>query len=176
MYRINPIIEGWMLDEELQWLYEQSKRMTSVVEVGSWMGKSTFALALGLRRGLVYAVDQWKWDEDNEDYECLTGIEVYQIFLQNMRRFSNIVPIRATSKDAAAMLPDNIVDMVFIDATHTYEEVKADIALWMPKTRKLICGHDYCAETYPGVIQAVDELLPGAGVVGTIWYKWLEGK
>jgi len=176
MYTINPIIEGWMLDEELQWLYEQSKRMTSVVEVGSWMGKSTFALALGLRRGVVYAVDRWKWDEDTEGFECLTGIEVYQIFLRNMRRFNNVVPIRATSRDASRSFPDKVADMVFIDATHTYEEVRQDIRLWLPKARRLICGHDYCAETYPGVIQAVDEAFPDIGKIGTIWYKFLEDK
>jgi cephalosporin hydroxylase len=51
---------------------------------------------------------------------------------------------------------------VFIDASHAYEDVIADIRLWAPKIRSggLLCGHDYGMEAYYpqwGVTRAVDE-------------------
>ena len=44
---------------------------------------------------------------------------------------------------------------------------------WLPKTKKLICGHDYMKADYPGVQQALDEYF-GPGQVqrgpGSLWY------
>lgn len=53
-------------------------------------------------------------------------------------------------------------DMVFIDAIHTYEAMKEDVSLWMPLVKEggILSGHDY--GSYPGVTQAIDELLPDA--------------
>jgi len=59
--------------------------------------------------------------------------------------------------------------MVFIDADHTYEGVKTDIA-WARKTRvPIISGHDYC-DVHPGVRRAVDEAF-GENIVvhGSVW-------
>lgn len=60
--------------------------------------------------------------------------------------------------EAAALVADGSLDFVFIDAGHSYEAVKTDIADWWPKVRARgwFGGHDY-HETKPGVIQAVDE-------------------
>ena len=60
--------------------------------------------------------------------------------------------------------PDGFFDFVFIDANHSYEAVREDVAAWAPKVRSggIVSGHDY----YPGksykqcgVIQAVDEYV-----------------
>ena len=50
-------------------------------------------------------------------------------------------------------------DVVYIDADHTYESVKSDIAAWYPGLTSggALCGHDYNPKTWPGVVQAVDE-------------------
>jgi hypothetical protein len=70
--------------------------------------------------------------------------------------------------DAAALVPDGWADFVFIDAGHSYEAARQDIALWTPKVRPggWLGGHDYHPK-FPGVIRAVNEavgvteLLPG---------------
>ena len=40
----------------------------------------------------------------------------------------------------------------------TYEDVKKDLELYLPKTNHLIGGHDYQKE-WPGVIKAVEEII-----------------
>jgi hypothetical protein len=70
--------------------------------------------------------------------------------------------MRMTSFVAAQEVPDGSLDFVFIDASHAYEDVIADIRLWAPKIRSggLLCGHDYGMEAYYpqwGVTRAVDE-------------------
>jgi len=47
--------------------------------------------------------------------------------------------------------------MVFIDGDHDYKAVMCDLATWAPRTKKLICGHDFNDPMYPGVKQAVYE-------------------
>lgn len=71
--------------------------------------------------------------------------------------------------EAAALVPDEWADFVFIDAAHSYKAVKDDIARWQPKVKPgaWFGGHDY-HPAHPGVVRAVDEafgerieLLPG---------------
>jgi predicted O-methyltransferase YrrM len=67
-------------------------------------------------------------------------------------------------------------DMVFIDASHDPDDVKADIQAWLPLVVPggLICGHDFAPHSWRGVCDAVKALLPGYRLVGgntTLWYK-----
>ena len=45
---------------------------------------------------------------------------------------------------AAATFADATLDFVFIDADHSYEAAKADIAAWRSKVKPggILCGHD----------------------------------
>lgn len=64
----------------------------------------------------------------------------------------------ASSPDAAEEYADDSLDVVYLDAEHDYESVKADIEAWLPKADRFICGHDY-TPAWPGVMQAVDEVF-----------------
>jgi len=72
--------------------------------------------------------------------------------------------LRKPSVEAAAEIPDESLDFVFIDADHSYEGCKSDIEAWAPKVKRggLIAGHDYENTAFPkfGVRRAVDELFP----------------
>jgi len=66
------------------------------------------------------------------------------------------------SLDASCKYPDGYFDFVFIDASHKYEETKADIRLWYRKVKDegLLAGHDYTCPENPEVAQAVNEVIP----------------
>ena len=165
----------WTTDTELQWLYEQAKGMRSIVEIGSWLGRSTHALCTGCKEGIVYAVDHWQGNVGDpcEAYAKINSVR--HEFAENMRSFHNLIAICSSSKEAAQVHLEAYeqFDMVFIDGTHTYEAVKEDIQLWLPKTKKLICGHDYDGH-HSGLQKAVNEAFPdGVKTEGSIWYKWL---
>ncbi len=169
-------IDGWMRFEELQWLYNTAKTMHTVCELGSWKGRSTHALCSGCKDGKVTAVDHFMGSEgeDAQHWEAKQGDAVYKQFLANTKDLKNLSVRRSSTLEAADQVPKGYqFDMVFIDAAHTYEGVKADIQAWKPMARILLCGHDYCPQ-WPGVVKAVDETLgPPDGVAGTIWYKWM---
>lgn len=64
--------------------------------------------------------------------------------------------IKQDTREAAKEFEDGFFDFAFIDADHRYEGVKADIEAWLPKA-KVIIGHDYNEEEFPGVVQAAQE-------------------
>ena len=55
-------IEGWLTAEEALGLYSIAKKLSIkkqpvVVEIGSWKGKSTFCIAIGLQNGEINCID-----------------------------------------------------------------------------------------------------------------------
>lgn len=154
-------IWGWMSPDELAWLQQQASGMNSVVEVGSLHGRSAFALLTGCP-GSVYCIDPW---DDAAD-------QSYGSFMGSCGHFANLVAIRGFSPAVAADIPD--IDMVFIDGMHDEASVVADIEGWLPKTRKLICGHDYVpGGGFPDVAVVVDRVFGQRVKVAdntAIWY------
>jgi len=59
--------------------------------------------------------------------------------------------------------------LVFLDADHGYEATRADIAWALRAGTRCICGHDYDADKFPGVVQAVEESGGCAERVETLW-------
>lgn len=177
-------IEGWMEPEELAWLIEAAKTRAVIVEIGSWKGRSTKALALS-SPGTVYAIDHWEGSEDerfsSQNEAVRFGADLMLgIFRKNMGNLidlGKVVPIQADSADAmeklAAALGGKTADMVFVDGDHQYEPVKRDIENYRKFLRPggLLCGHDYW-EDHPGVIKAVNETVPGfKRGARAIWYE-----
>jgi predicted O-methyltransferase YrrM len=155
-------ITGFMSLTELEWLYTMALKMDSIVEIGSYEGRSTFSLLSGCK-GLVYSVDFY--DKKFATNETLINM------IRNVGHFENFRFLKMPSEEAVKCFADASIDMVFIDADHIYDSVKSDIERWMPKTKKLICGHDYNDPGWPGVKIAVDEKFNNAGIIDTIWFK-----
>lgn len=80
--------------------------------------------------------------------------------------FFNAIPFvtfyNKYSITASRKIEDNSLDMVYIDADHSYEQVMLDIRVWKPKVKKggILCGHDYAEPLHPGVVRAVKESFP----------------
>lgn len=164
--------DGWMTQMELAFLKKAAESSENVVEVGSWKGRSTKALLEGCK-GTVTAVDHFQGSDDYRDstLSIARAEPIYDIFMKNVGRYPNLVTLKMGSDEAAEQIPEQSVDMVFIDSDHRYEQVKAEIDRWLPKVRPggILCGHDY-ADGWPGVRRAVEESFGIAHVVETIWF------
>lgn len=80
--------------------------------------------------------------------------------------------LRLDSRQAWKLFEPLSVDVVFIDAGHTYDEVATDISLWRTRVKKggIVAGHDY-GQDHEGVKKALDEAYPdGVTVEGTVWW------
>lgn len=122
------------------------------VEIGTYKGCSfSFLVVEAINSGKkfdIVAVDACPWDDVRPAFEAhMRPLE------GNFRTLFG-----GDSFDRAKDFEDESIDFCFIDANHTYEFVKRDIAAYLPKMKKggIMAGHDYNL-SHPGVIQAVNE-------------------
>jgi len=147
-----------------------------VIEVGSWVGESALALHAGFLSagGTVYCVDSFegaKTDWTGALAGSLEPAAVTNYFAQNVGELLNngIQAIRGYSTDVADSMESQDADLVFLDASHDYRSVKADIEAWIRHVSPtgILCGHDYC-DQFPGVQRAVKELFDDLGLTPNI--------
>jgi hypothetical protein len=158
--------------EELNWLHNTAKKMGSIIELGSWKGRSTHALASGCP-GIVTAIDHFKGsvgETEGPHKEAEYG-GIKETFFKNiMSKFLNVEWLEEKHKISKILYPNKQVDMIFIDGGHTYEEVKSDIEFFKPYAKKILCGHDF---KWPSVNKAVEDTigLHNVETCGSIWIK-----
>lgn len=158
----SSMIQGWMTYEEQMCLYRESKKHNTIVEIGSWKGRSSIALLTGCK-GKVWCVDTWRGSSDIQDLTNTMAKQedVFEIFKENTKEFTNLNIIRKSSIEASKDFEKESIDFCFIDAGHSYEECKADAEAWYPIVKKggTIAFHDYQPDIWMGVVKCVDELF-----------------
>lgn len=136
-------VEGWLSFRE----GEQLRKLAAgkdVLELGSWKGRSTVALA-GVARSVV-AVDSFAGDEHTGPAD--THLE----FLQNLVAAGvrdRVEVWMGRIEDFADHLPSASFDLVFIDGTHTAEAVERDtkLALRCVRPGGFVAWHDWNYES-----------------------------
>lgn len=179
--------DGFMSPSELRWLAERAKTAYTVIECGSWHGRSTRAIADNLPpMGVVYAVDTWQGSKVEQDTNHASAREMdgdaaYFEFCKNLWdhiESGKVVPLRVHGCHAAQLLREKGVtaDFIFIDGGHAKGETLTDISLFSRLLKKggVMAGHDYRSGLWPDVTEEV------VGVFGqyignpentTIWYS-----
>ena len=130
-------IRGWLSAQEAALLYREALAVDEgcIVEVGSFRGRSTTALGLGVRAGHgvpVYAIDP------HEPFSGPLGgdfgPEDRGAFFRNMLRTKLYRHVRLVNLPSTVVAPgwDQPVGMLWLDGDHNYEAVRADFLAWQP--------------------------------------------
>jgi hypothetical protein len=121
----------------------------TAVEIGVWHGD--FAKHnLNHYKGVYYCVDPYKHIESNGNDKNFKNETInnnnFNICKNNLKIFGDRVKlIRKESLVACDMFENEFFDWIYIDASHTYENVMNDLNHWYPKLKKggLFSGDDY---------------------------------
>ncbi len=176
---------GWFDDGKARTLARliRTHGVETVVEIGSFLGKSTRFIAETLPEGgTVIAVDHWRGNLEHQDPERVDVYPklatLYERFLSNVVHAGlceRIVPLRMGSLDAAQQVEQR-PDLVFVDASHEYDDVQRDLAAWFPRLGPggVLCGDDWTWGAGRPVARAVEDFAARHGLTvkteGKIWW------
>lgn len=171
-------IKGWMIEQELKILEHWAstlKEGATIVEVGSFYGRSAYCLAASAPAGsTVYCFDRWYGDPSDETIVNFSeeviaangfptpGLKnTFEHFMSNVSSLPNIVPKQVSDATEIAWHHGRIVDLFFIDAEHRNPSDWEYINYWVTFLRPggSICGHDYYTDDrFPDIKTNVERL------------------
>ena len=139
-----------------------------IVEIGTLFGWSTRVLSLfkSPERRLI-SVDNYAWNPlqlSPEQHSLVTRSALEEVCEKH-----NVQLVCMGKSDFYRQYAGPTPSMVFIDAGHSYDAVLEDIKWAMSVGAEVICGHDYDASAWPGVVQAVEEMGGISELTGTLW-------
>lgn len=139
-------LQGWNSDHPIfdQLCAEHQPKI--IVEVGSWKGRSAMHFAKAAPEATIFCVDTWlggidhflsELPQDDRKLDRLGNPRLYELFLRNFigkPEAAHIHPIRQTSVNAAKALRHHgvLADLIYIDGSHEYEDVYADLCAYYP--------------------------------------------
>lgn len=153
---IEPIPGFLKSPQQERWFFTTARKAPDhavIVEIGSFQGRSTVSFGLGClgSNKHIYAIDLFEGDND------MYGSGDFQDqFMRNIRSCGvefHVTPIKQHSLKVAATW-DKPIDVLFIDGSHEYEDVKADFEAFYPHVKKggIIAFHDIKGK-WDGVIR-----------------------
>jgi predicted O-methyltransferase YrrM len=140
------------------------------VELGAYKGKSTSFIVTEInnkgRNIKFHTIDTFEGDSgsnDENEVEAYKNVIVSNMFeefnknTEHLKEYFNVIV--GKSDESSKFFEDDSVDVIFIDAGHSYESVIKDIKSWLPKIKNggIMSGHDY--NSWPGVKMAVNEIF-----------------
>lgn len=152
----------------------------TAVEIGVFEGENAKSLRSLFPDMHLYLVDPWNLTDDYlkdggpiSQQQAVMDAAFFQV-LHDFFEDTKTQILRLSSFEASQRI-EGPLDLVFIDGDHSYEGVKQDISLWLPKVRSggIISGHDYDYPELPGVRKAVDEVL-GEDVFTGPDFTWIK--
>lgn len=120
----------------------ESNGYKTMAEIGVRDGRTTFHLLDAISDLTIYGVDLSNKGYYNDTVKSKYG--------------DRLIPIEGNSHNVHKKVP--MVDIVFIDADHSYNGCRNDILLYRSKVKSggILSGHDI---DFPGVNKAVNELV-----------------
>lgn len=159
-------VQGWLGDSQGLALYQMARSPVagSVLEIGSFCGKSTAFIALGCKHsGAAFCtVDPHQplsvggKEQYGSDFRPFEGDSLSELrgMLGRTGLGAYVTTLIATSKEARRHLTGLRLKLLFIDGSHDYEDVVSDYRLWheMVVVGGRLVFHD---SNFEGVNQAI---------------------
>lgn len=163
-------IDGMISNEECAFLYELAKTAGDgcLVEIGTYHGKGTVALALGSRAGRrapVYTMDPFV-PYSGPLQRRRFGPRDKTTLLRNLllAGVTEEVWLIHTRADQAVAGWNRPIALLFVDGDHSYEGVRSDFTLWSPfVVPGGVIAFDDSFDPRFGVRQLIGEVLEAGG-------------
>lgn len=146
----------WSGHREFAYDYVCNMKPNVIVELGSHYGCSAFTFLQAIKdynlQTKFYAIDTWAGDKYTENDYVENIYEEYKRVQTVCFAHQNKEMMRMTFDEAVGFFEDNSIDLLHIDGSHIYDDVKHDFELWKDKVKKdgVIFLHDIAEDTVLG--------------------------
>lgn len=132
-----------------------------MIEIGSYMGESTMLFASTHIFDTIFSIDPHVGDEEFNDMHGYDWKFIKNEYKLNTRFFNNIVHLADYSYNVNNKFKDDSIDFIYIDGNHSYEALKKDFELFLPKLKPggIIAGHDWVPGVWDETILAIRESI-----------------
>ena len=148
-------------------------------EVGVQSGENIKQVLSRTSGFFFYAVDCWDPTFKYQDWSTKMQSIHEKHFEKVLLQFpGQIKKLKGYSEDVVSQIPDDSLDLVFLDASHDYFSTCENIFLYLQKIRLggFIGGHDYGHPKFPGVKKAVDEAFKNVSIFPDyVWFAKNDG-
>lgn len=133
-----------------------------IAELGVFIGDFSKEIIRIVEPKVLYMVDIfapgqcYSGDKDGENDITVPDLSVYfDILKEQFKEYYSVTVLKAKTADFLVWIPNNCLDAVYIDASHRYIDVLADLmGSYLQIDKGFILGHDYDKEE---VKRAVDD-------------------
>lgn len=140
-------IAGWMGENDCRVLYDYASRVRAgvIVEVGSFMGRSTKIMALASPTSVIYSIDPL---ETVHPSSGLSDPEYVNKRLHEEMENFNWIHFRKKSQDVVVKWKQPI-DLLHIDGDHREKPLREDVKSWLPHVKRggVVIFHDYAVSS-----------------------------
>ena len=182
-------IPGWFnYSETYDMIVDQIPDDGKIVEIGSFLGRSTHYLATSLMNAnkeqvKIYSVDTF--EGSSEHISLKIPRDFLPKFKENLKFFIGremVIPVqgRSDSQQVLDKFEDESIDYIMVDGAHEHEPVLDDIENWWSKLKPdgVMFGDDF---TLAAVKEAVKIMMPklkteGFSVNGSTEQTWFTSK
>lgn len=172
---------------------DEKVKDATIVEIGSWVGKSTLYMAELIEYFLnnkvcsetksikfinidpfvadvtINSIGGYEWNESTAG----TKQAAREAFYNNIKTHKKFIETREEYSPLASEAFENeSIDCVWVDALHDYDSVLKDLNAWYPKVKKggILGGHDFNYD-FGGVPRAVHDFCVKNALAYTVKHK-----
>jgi hypothetical protein len=164
-------VPGWLqkVNAAVIWQTVIDTHPAEVVEIGSYLGKSTVLIGRALLRngsGHLTAIDPHTGDRQHLEQmgvDRIPSLDLFRVHTAAAGLDGILDTIVATSDEAAPGYTGS-PDFLYVDGWHSFEAVRSDCLNWVSRlsTRGVVCFDDY--GVYDEIRRAVDETCAELGI------------
>jgi predicted O-methyltransferase YrrM len=166
IWEVVDLVPGWFHEGSAVVMYSvmQAQTPDTVVEIGSYLGRSTVFFGLTMRalnpRGRVIAIDPHTGDRQQLEGLGTGHLATSELFRQHCQaaRVEDLIEAHVESSMEVAAGWREPVDLLYVDGWHSYDAVVDDGQAWLPhlSPESVVIFDDYVA--YDEVRRAVHAL------------------
>jgi predicted O-methyltransferase YrrM len=182
-------IPGWFnYSETYDTIVDEIADDAKILEIGSFMGRSTHYLATALHNAdkqtvKIYALDTFEGSSEHVNLKIPK--DFLSMFEKNLKFFIDkevveVIQSRSDNKDVIDRFEDGFFDYIMVDGAHEYEAVMDDMENWWPKLKQngVMFGDDFYLEAVSQAVKTSTENLKSLGysVNGSTERTWFTSK